>query len=189
MEYGITLMEASQRPKSIPVIAWSWIIGGVLMLFLGIVTLAAVPRMSELMSQVGEQRHMSATLGIRMAVSNYILMLTLVQSALSVAAIIAGVYFIKLRAWARGMLELLTWLTLFSVVATGFFWVPLWMAASNDLLPRDGTVDIHKFKMIGAAAGGIVVIITAIPLVAMIRALRGKAVRQAMLPVPGKAAR
>ena len=189
LERGMAPMETHQRPNSIPVIAWSWIIGGVLMLILGIITLAAVPRMSELMSQVGDQRHMSASLGMRMAVSNYILGLTLVQTVLSIAAIFAGVYFIKLRAWARGVLELLSWLTLISVVAMGFIWFPLWMAASNDLLPRDGTVDIHRVKMIGAAAGGLVMVIAAIPLVAMIRSLRGKAVRLAMQPVPGKAVR
>jgi len=179
-------METRQIPKTIPVIAWTWIIGGALMLVLGIITLAGVPRMSELMSQAGRQHHMTAALGMRMAVSNYILWLTLFQSALSIAAIFAGVYFLKLRAWARGVLELLTWFTLISLIAMGFIWFPLWMAASDDLLPKDGTVDIHRVKMIGAAAGGIVMIIAAIPLVAMIRSLRGKAVRQAMQPVSGK---
>jgi len=189
VKQGMAPMETRQRPNSIPVIAWSWIIGGVLMLVLGIITLAAVPRMSELMSQVGGQRHMSASMGIRMAVSNYILWLTLIQSALSVAAVFAGIYFLRLRAWARGVLELLSWLTLFSVVAMGFIWFPLWMAASDDLLPRDGSVDLHRVKMIGTAAGGVVMVIAAIPLMAMIRSLRGKAVREAMLPALGKAVR
>lgn len=179
-------METRQRPTSIPVIAWTWIIGGVLMLLLGILTLAAIPRMAELMSQAGGQHHMSASLGMQMAVSNDILWLTLIQSVLSIAAIFAGVYFLKLRAWARGVLELLSWFTLVSVVAMGFVWFPLWMAASEDLLPKDGTVDIHRVKMIGAAAGGVVMVIAALPLVAMIRSLRGKGVRQAMQPVPGR---
>ena len=179
-------METQQRPGSIPIIAWTWIIGGMLMLLLGIFTLVAVPRMSELMSQVGGQRHMSASMGMRLAVSNYIVGLTVIQSALSIAAILAGVYFLKLRAWARGMLELLSWLTLISVIGMGFIWLPLWMAASEDLLPNVTAVDMHKVKMIGAAVGGVVVIVAAIPLIVMIKSLRGKAVRAAMLPAPGR---
>lgn len=179
-------MESHHRPGSIPIIAWTWIIGGVLMLLLGILTLAAVPRMSELMSQVGGQHHMSASMGMRMAVSNYILWLTLIQSALSIAAVFAGVYFLKQRAWARGVLELLSWFALFSVVAMGFIWMPMWMAASEELLPKGAPVDMHRVKMVGTVVGGVVMVIAALPLILMIRSLRGKAVREFMLPVPGR---
>jgi hypothetical protein len=173
-------MDKATRPNSVAVIAWTWIIGGALMLVFGLIGLAGVPRMSEVMSQGAAQGHVTAAFGIRMALSNYIVGLTLGQAALSVVSVIAGVYLLKLRAWARGVIELLCWFTLISVIALGFVWFPLWMTLSDSLLPADGSVDVHKVKMVGVAAGGVVMVIAVLPLVAMIRSLRGPDVRRAV---------
>lgn len=173
-------MEKSDRPASVSVVSWIWITSGIFTVVSGVLGIELMSGLPERMPRTGLPQQVTAAVAVMTDLSPYLIWLTLVQMAASVFAVIAGVYYLKLRAWARGTLELLTWLSLAVLISLMFFWLPMWMMASGQFLPQDGSVDVERVKVVGAILGAAVVVVAAVPLAMMIRSLRSKAVREAI---------
>lgn len=173
-------MDYIDRPASVPIVSWIWIVSGALTIVSCIMSIGALSDLPELVSDKDLSRQAPSMLAMMRDLSHYMIWLTVLQMVMAVLAIAAGVYYLKLRAWARGTLELLTWVSLAMLIGFGFFWPPLWMMTSEHFLPKDGSIDLEKVKMAGAVAGAVVMLVLAIPLAMMIRSLRSKAVREAI---------
>lgn len=175
-----TPMHPPRRPAGVSVVAWIWIVSGLFIIVGGVMGIGALSDLPELMPDNAHRTRMPAAVAVMLGLSHYLIWLTLIQLAVAVLAIVAGVYFLRLRAWARGVLELLTWLSLVMVISLGFFWLPMWMMTSEQFLPRDGSIDVEKVKMIGLVLGGVFMVVSAIPLAMMIKTLRSPAVKHAL---------
>lgn len=178
-------MDQSVRPASVSVIAWIWIVSGVFIIVSGVMGIDALSDLPELMPDKDLPKQVPPVLAVMMGLSHYLIWLTALQMVIAVLAVVAGVYYLKLRAWARGILELLTWVSLAMLISLGFFWLPMWMMTSEHFLPTDGSIDVQRVKFIGAVLGGVFMVVSAIPLAMMIRSLRSKAVGEAIRRAAG----
>jgi hypothetical protein len=101
-----------KRPTSVSVIGWFWIIVGSFMAFSGIVaSLASIfqrPR--------GFPRDTNAGFGVFDFVFGHFVFFAIAQVLVGAVAITAGAHFLRLRAWARTMLEVIAWLGLVNVI-------------------------------------------------------------------------
>lgn len=175
-------MEKIQRPASIPLIAWIWIASGVFVIVTSVVGTGNLSDLKGLLPAAGAPGNTPPLIRTIEDLSAYFMWFTLIQVAMAVLAVVAGYCFLRLQAWARGALELLTWISLVTLVTAGVFLVPVWMAISRLLVPAGSGVDAHRIAMTGAVAMVIAVFVAAVPLAAMIRSLRSRAVKEAMRP-------
>lgn len=102
--------------------------------------------------------------------------LVAVQCVIAVAALWAGIELLRLKAWARSAVEVLSWLGLLWTVGFGIYWVYMWVSMTGQ-----APADAGSFQVMGAAMGIVVTLIFAVPLAIMIRYLRSHEARQAML--------
>lgn len=173
-------MDHIDRPASVSRVSWIWIVSGALIIISGVMSTGAFSGLPAFMSDEDLPRQVPSVAAVMGGLSHYLVWVTVLQMAMAVPAIVAGVYYLKLRAWARGILELLTWLSLAVLIGFAFFWPPLWVTLSEHLLPKDGSIDLERVKVAGAVAGAAVMLVMAVPLAVMIRSLRSKAVRDAI---------
>lgn len=178
-------MDYTYRPPSVPVVSWIWIVSGIFVVVSGVIGMGALSDLSG--PPAGKSLHGPPTpaLAVMAGLSRFLIWTTVVQMLMAVLAIVAGIYYLKLRSWARGVLELLTWVSLAALIGFGFFWPPAWMMTSSRFLPNDGSIDLQQVKYIGAIAGVVVMVAAAVPLAMMIRSLRSKAVREAIRRAAG----
>jgi lysylphosphatidylglycerol synthetase-like protein (DUF2156 family) len=120
--------------------------------------------------------------GFMMSMFRYFTWFVMAQLGLAVVAIVAGIQFLKLRPWARAALEILSWISLIYVVGFGLFWVSTWSTMTGQFpQQQDAPFDMETFKIVGLVMGAFVTLAFAVPLAIMIKYLRGKVVREAML--------
>jgi len=178
-------MDYRDRPRSVSVVSWIWIVSGLFIIATGLMGVGALSDLPQLMPHRDLPKRVAPGGAVMTGLSHFLMWVTVVQMAMAVLAVVAGVYYLKLRAWARGMLELLTWVSLGMLIGLGFFWPPLWMMTSEHLLPKDGSIDLEKVKYIGAVSGAVVMLVSAVPLAMMIRSLRSRDVREAIRRAAG----
>ena len=130
-------MPSEKRPRCVSVIGWAWIILGT-----GGCLLAAWAFFA------GVQSRMIA------------------QSGLGVAAVAAGINFLKLRPWARQVLEALAWLLI------------VLLPGSLLLLALRAAQDSGDFSLKEPLLLALLAAICAIPLGVMLRCLRSRKVRK-----------
>lgn len=175
-------MTEEKRPTSVSVIAWTWIVTGAFMVFSGIMSLLMVSAMPSLTSQLPHAPNMPQGVGLMMGMFRYFGWLIAAQLVLAVVAIVAGYEFLKLRPWARAGLEILSWISLIYVVGFGVFWLSTWSTMTGQLpQQQDVPFDMATFRIVGLAVAAVVTLAFAIPLGIMIKYLRGKVVREAIL--------
>lgn len=100
--------------------------------------------------------------------------LAIIQIGVAIVGIISGVNFLKLKAWARNALEILTWLVLIFVVGFMIFWIATWLW---------GTTSSHTpigFSIMGAVMGVAISAMYGTPFAIMLKFLRGEKVKMAM---------
>ena len=104
-----------------------------------------------------------------------------IQLLLAIFILIASIEFLKLRAWARTALEVVSWLGLIYVISFGIFWVFNWvsMTAGTPASGQSGSGPPPVFRMLGMAMGIFVTLFWAAPPVVLIIFLRSAAVRNA----------
>src|SRR5712691_13348262 len=117
-----------ERPTSITVIAWVFIGFGILALLTGLFGLA-ISFVSPTPSPTPQEAaHMPAPFQLMSSMFNFFWLIAGLQLASGALMIWAGVAFLKLRSWARAVLEVFSWLALAYNLCFGVFWV--WSLAS-----------------------------------------------------------
>ena len=156
-----------ERPTGFSVIGWAWIVLGGLMVFPATMILIMYGALSpdELPADFrGEGPEVPV-------VFRYVAAIAVVQMTLGVAAIVGGIHFLRFKAWARLVLEILCWLTLLYVVVFFIFFVRtlggLTAPSPDSFVPT---------MMIGMAV--FQALLFSIPLVLMIRYLRSGFARE-----------
>src|ERR1035437_9283766 len=97
------------RPKSVTVIAWVWIVlGGLMFVSAAVGLLLAI-----ILSLSGGTGTAPPPAHVFLVMHR---VLCIVQLGVSVVAVIAGVHFLRQRAWARTVLEAMTWLMLIWII-------------------------------------------------------------------------
>jgi hypothetical protein len=157
------MMYEEKRPTCVTVIGWAWSILGGLMCLSAIFALFGSLMMGE-----GVEGHGDVSFIFRIFP-----VLAIVQMGVGVLGLVAGINFLKLRAWSRPVLEVLTWLMLVFVVGFMVFWVFNWLSITSEGAPSG-------FSIMGGAMGVVITGIYGVPLGIMLRYLRGDKVRSAM---------
>ena len=173
-------MNQLARPTGVSVISWVWIVLGGFMGFSAIMALLASSFMPQVPSSAEFDSQMPASFGLMMSVFRYFDLIALLQLAVAVLAVVAGTQLLKLRSWARTTLEALSWLSLLYVISFGVFWSLMWLTMTGQLPPGDAPFDPRLFQVFGLVMGAFITLVFAVPLVIMIRYLRGTVVRDAV---------
>jgi hypothetical protein len=100
-----------------------------------------------------------------------------VQTVVAASALIAGFGFLRMRSWARSYIEVLAWLYLVGTLAIGTLWVRSAVGISRRVSSEPG-FPFPPSMFVGTGIVGIVV--TVVPTLLVIWALRSKVVRGAM---------
>ncbi len=174
-------MSQGKRPTAVSVIAWTWIVTGGFAAVTGVMSLLMFVAMPPLPSQLPPVPEMPQGFGFMMGMFRYFVWLVLAQLALATVAIVAGIQFLQLRPWARAALEMLSWVSLIYVVGFGLFWISTWSTMTGQFAQQGAPFDVETLRIAGLAVGIFVTLAFAIPLGIMIKYLRGKAIRAAML--------
>lgn len=164
---------APARPFALSLIAWSWLISGVLMVFGAAFSLFAGSAISsaEMAAQLPPE---FAAMVEGMKESRASMIVQLVVGAL---AITAGAQLLGLRAWARTAVEILSWL------AAAYIAFAVWRSSAmletmSAQLAQGAMVDPAGMRNIGLLVAALVVAAFLIPLALMIKYLRSRHVRE-----------
>lgn len=150
-----------QRPTCVSVIGWAWIVLGAGMCLSG--TMALV--VSTILLNEAPPAPVSAQLFPYLA---------LIQICIALIGFISGINFLKLKAWSRRVLEALSWFFLVLCAGFMFFWEYMWITQ----VPAGS--EPEAFKWLGAVMGLVISCIYVVPLVIMLKYLRGEKVRNAL---------
>ncbi len=116
----------SRRHIAITIIGWVYILGAVFTLLagsLGFMTYANIQQMRKLLLPPGEFQD---TAFLRFMV-RYVLPVLVLQIPISLFVAITGAQFLKLKAWARTVLEVLAWILAAYIVVSGIFWLIIFL--------------------------------------------------------------
>ncbi len=173
-----------QVPTGIRVTAWMWIISAALV-GAGEVLGALVESMVQQLA--GPGAGVPPELAGLVASAAKFGVEDVLQIAAAVVGLWAGFALLRLEAWARTAIEVLTWLTLAYTLERGIFWTVAWKTVSGEVAQDAGIpVDQNVLQSAGTATGIVLTIVFAVPLVLMIRYLRGAEARAATAPGPRK---
>jgi len=104
-----------------------------------------------------------------------------VQIVFAVFVLFAGIQFLKLHAWARTALEVVSWLGLVYVVGSFVLFVVSWMSMTSTASVVEGTHSPPAmFRVFGAFMVTVVMAVWAVPLVVIVKFLRGATIINAM---------
>jgi hypothetical protein len=172
-----------KRPTSVTVIGWIVIAGAILMILSGGMGFAVFSFMKQ--SAGGAPpvpEDIPGQLGVLKIAFQHFELIAMVQCALAIFIIIAGIQFLRLRRWARIALEVVAWLGLVYVVAFGIFWVVSWLGITSSIPITEGAPGpTPLFGIFGAVMGSVVALCWAVPFVVIIIFLRGKTIKEALL--------
>jgi hypothetical protein len=102
------------------------------------------------------------------------------QSLVGAFAIVAGVKFLRLRAWARLAMEALSWVSFVYILVNGVLVVYLWDAVVADMPPELVLIEPGQLHLMGLIVGLVVTVLQAAPVGVMVKYLRSAPVRQAI---------
>ena len=173
--------ETIQRPTSVTVIGWLYIGFGILGLLSGVLFTA----MSFLMRSTMTGAQMPppspdepAFFRLMTSMFDWFWLFGVAQVVVMSLMIWSGAAFLRLRAWARTVVEIIAWLGLTYNVGFGVLWC-LTLLSMTQNVPRDSTY-VSAFPWIMLAMGIVMIIAFSIPLVVIIRVVRGRVVRDAI---------
>ena len=154
------------RPTSVTVIAWVYIIFGALMTLSGVFNLLmsfVMPIPPPTAAQVSQ---MPPPFALMTRLFDFFPLIAALQVVVGTVMIAAGAAFLRLRSWARAVIEVIAWLGLAYTVTFGVFWI--WSLSSM-------MADVPM-----VAFGTVMIIAFSIPGIVIIRVARGPVVRQAI---------
>ena len=161
------------RPTSVTVIAWVWICLGILAALGGAFHLS-FPAIAHEMASQGAAEGVREFNIVWLAVP-----LGLIELGVSGLGIVSGAYFLKLRGWARTCLEVLSWTALIFTACFGVGSVALFL--TKVLGNQHGFHVGTTFAIFWCAFALVFSAAFAVPFGVMIKALRGKTVRDALV--------
>ncbi len=161
-------MFQEKRPTCVSVIGWVWIVLGALMAFSAAMALLS-------WNMIGTHAKADPEFQQNMpSIIKYFPYLAAVQLLVAVTGFVSGINFLKLKSWSRMALEILTWLLLLFVVGFGGYTVSQFFSeSSSNSTFGFGTIEI----IFMIAIFGMYLI----PLTIMVRYLKGKKVKTAMI--------
>lgn len=169
----------AKRPTSVTVIGWIFIVTAILIIFSGVMGFMAFSFIEQMkqegMPQIPEG--MPMPFKAMSVIFKYFGILALLQIVFAVFVLIAGVQFLRLKAWARTALEIVSWLSLFYIIGFGIFWVASWISMTPGLSSVKGAPPA-MFKIIGAGMGIMVMAVFAILISVIIKFLRGAEIKK-----------
>jgi len=168
------------RPTSITVIGWLFIGFGVLAMLGGV--FGAI--MSFLIPFPDEPaaKMVDAPLPFRLMsrLFDYFALLAGIQIVVATAMIWSGAAFLRLRPWARTVIEGLTWIALVYDLAFGAFWIWAVAAMWSESAPAADETTI--FFPLFISFGALMIAAFAVPMIVIIRVIRSRTVRAALAP-------
>ena len=164
-------MYNEKRPTCVTVIGWTWIILGGFACFSAAMALVSSVMIGGV--TIAQDDRNLPFLNVLNVFFGIFPLLALIQIGFAVLGLVSGICFLKLKAWARAVLESLTWLLLVSVLGFMFIWIFIWVSVTPDHGP-DG------FVVVGAVMGVVVSGLYVVPLGIMLKYLRGPKVRNAI---------
>ncbi len=60
-----------------------------------------------------------------------LLLLAIIQIGVAIIGLVSGINFLKLKAWSRNAVEILTWVLLLFMVGFGIFWEYGWLSTTQ----------------------------------------------------------
>ena len=161
-------MYQEKRPTCVTVIGWAWIIIGGLMFFSAIMALLSSVMISH-MSQANSEFQQNMP-----AIFRFFPLLAIIQIGVATIGLVSGINFLKLKAWSRNALEVLTWILIVIMAGFGIFWEYGWLSMPTGHSPKG-------FDIMGAVMGVVIIGIYGVPLGIMIKYLRGDKVKNAII--------
>jgi hypothetical protein len=107
------------------------------------------------------------------AIFRFFPLLAVAQIAVAAVGFVSGINFLRLKAWSRISLEILTWLLLAFVVGFGIYWEYSWLSMTSQAGSRGA-------GLVGAIMGPLVMGMYGVALVIMLKYLRGDRVKEAL---------
>lgn len=173
--------QATRRvPTGIKVIAWSWIVSAAL---LGLSAVLGGMADSMLGGLPASGEGVPPALSAMAASGGDSLITEALQLAIAVAALWSGIALLRLKSWARRATELLSWLGLVWTIGFGVFFVSIWNSIAGEIAQESGLpLEQGMLQNAGVVTGVVLTIALAVPMILMIRYLRGAKARAACLP-------
>ena len=185
-----------KTPTSVNVIGWIFIVASGLSIIGSLFNVLFSHFMFRCLREQGQwpppmphAEMMPSGFGMMMSFTNLIMrhhvLVTAITMAVSVFVLVSGIKFLKRRAWARKSLEVVSWcLIVLMVIYAGFFGVffsRMFDGIGQTMPPGDCAPPPALFKTFGIVVMVFSLAVYAVPLGVIIKFLRGKAVRAAML--------
>jgi uncharacterized membrane protein YozB (DUF420 family) len=146
------------------VIGWVWVIMGGFMFFSAVMALISS-------SIIGDMAQVDPNMPFFLKVFPFI---AAVQIIVAVVGLISGISFLRLKSWSRNALEMLTWSLIVLIVCFGVFFISHFFSASSANSNFGfGMIELGFMIMIMGMYG--------IPMVIMVKYLRGEKVKSAMI--------
>lgn len=178
--------ERPTRPTAVSVIGWSWIVLGLLMVVSGGLGLAMVWLMAALgISPQVLQTTGPGALGVSDWVARHLVSLSVWQGVIGAVVLYIAIVFMRMQAWARTVLEVLTWAALAYTLGSGVYFAYIWLWGGAQSAPLARQIGIPNLRAIGIVADVVVTVIFAVPTYVMARYLRAPVVRDAFLGCAG----
>jgi len=169
----------NQRPTSVTVIGWLFIIVGSLAALGGVFGLAmslAFPMPAPDLSAVSQTPAPSRLMA---GLFDHFMALAIGQLVVAAIMVASGRAFLRLRPWARPVFEVLSWLGLVYTLGFGAFWV--WGVLAMGRTPGEAAGGPGvAFMWVFVGFGVLLILLFAVPPILLIRALRGRTVREAL---------
>jgi len=160
-----------QRPTSITVVGWIFMAVAIFLLLFASLQLLSTP--ADLLLRPGADTPHAVEMRTslrRMALVGRIW--AGAQGAASLFVIVAALFFLRLKAWARAALEVVSWLWFALVMGFGGLWLSGWARVTVNMSGR--------WMPYGLAAGLLYLAIPVVPTVVILKFLRGARIRQAL---------
>ena len=157
-------MYQGERPTCVNVIDWVWIILGIGFVGQGVIVLP-------LISRALRETHQNISLMTVIfppEIIPFVPFLVIASIGVGALGIVSGINFIKLKSWARAILEVLSWLFFAYMTVSGAFWVAVvcWIGVTSVVMGAFGLV--------------LCLVFYGVPLGIMLKHLRGEKVRNAI---------
>ena len=139
------------RPFSISVIGWVFaIIGGQLMI--GALGFFIINTRMDVLFENTVFKENAFFLDIFVGIYKNYILVSSIQFLLGLYLLISGIYFLKLRAWARSAVEAICWVMLFFLIVFAVYWVFMWIDFSGNVL-ESTKIDLSLLKLAGIFIG------------------------------------
>jgi len=174
-----------QRPSAVTVIGWIFLVAGALMILMGLQGIIIYSIVKPLATRAPQSLEQAKPLiWPFLLIGRYLGLLAILKILAGVIILITSIQFLKLRPWARVVLELCSWLGALIVIVFGTFLTIAWIATTTSLWRAGAELPgfIVVFVGIGALMASINVAVFVVPFAALIVFLRGKTVREAFKP-------